>query len=94
MFDREGVAPDGGVSRDGVSEATGATGYGDTDKLLTVSVPHNETVGREFGRPGRREAAACHWFLSLFESIALLAPRRCRYYWGGRARLCGHSFRS
>jgi hypothetical protein len=32
----------------------------DIRKLLAVSVTHDEAVGRDFGSPGRREAARCH----------------------------------
>jgi hypothetical protein len=30
----------------------------DVGKLLTVGVAHDETVGRDFGRPRRREASS------------------------------------
>ena len=44
-----------------------ATGFAfaiDVAQRLTVCVTHDETVRRYFGRPGRREAAFCHGFLS------------------------------
>ena len=40
----------------------------DVRKLLSVSVTHDETVGRYFSRPGRGEAAGGHWFVSLFST--------------------------
>ena len=48
-----------------------ATGFAliiNVSQRLTVGVTHDETVGRDFGRPWRREAAGGHYLTMVLPS--------------------------
>jgi len=62
---------DKGASRRRVGKAPSKIDLG-FGKLLTVGVPNNETVGRDFGSAGRREAAGDH---SVFRSVSRVTSR-------------------